>query len=237
MSFPLLSSFSFSAAQGSGMRRARGVIVAVGAVGALAGAVAARAAAPEVSAGIPGGGVAAHGRALARSCAACHGLDGNATSAQFPKLAGQGPEYIVQELGRFKAQGGKAPERLNPIMNGIAAGLSTQDMRDLGTWYAAQTIKPAIAVNREWVDDGERIWRGGIADRRVPACAACHGPGGLGMPPQYPRLAGQWAGYLADQMHAFRTGARADQGPMHAIASRMSDRQIRDVSEFAAGLR
>ncbi len=191
----------------------------------------------EVSAAAPTAAQIAHGRQLAQTCVACHGLDGNATGPQFPKLAQQGQEYIAQELMRFKAAPGKKPERVNPIMNGIAMALSPQDMRDLGAYYSRQPIKPAIASNAKWAKVGMQIWRGGIADRQVPACAACHGPGGLGMPPQYPRLAGQWSAYIEAQLHAFRTGARGDFTPMHDIASRMSDRQIRDVSDFVAGLR
>ena len=191
----------------------------------------------EVSAAAPTAAQIAHGRQLAQTCVACHGLDGNATGPQFPKLAQQGQEYIAQELMRFKAAPGKKPERVNAIMNGIAMALSPQDMRDLGAYYSRQPIKPAIASNAKWAKVGMQIWRGGIADRQVPACAACHGPGGLGMPPQYPRLAGQWSAYIEAQLHAFRTGARGDFTPMHDIASRMSDRQIRDVSDFVAGLR
>ncbi len=192
----------------------------------------------QVTAVAPTAAQLAHGKQLAQTCAACHGMDGNATSPQFPKLAAQRSDYIAQELARFKSAGpGKKPERVNAIMNGMAANLSPADMRDLADYYSQQTIKPAIATNAKWVKIGEGIWRGGIADRRVPACAACHGPGGLGLPGQYPRLAGQWPEYVEAQLHAFRTGARGDNTPMHDIASRMSDRQIRDVSDFVAGLR
>ncbi len=191
-----------------------------------------------VSAKAPSDAQIAQGKQLAKSCAACHGLDGNATSTQFPKLAAQRSDYLYRELMRFKPQGpSKKPERVNPIMNGVAATLSQQDMRDLADYYSRQAIKPAIATNPKQAEIGEAIWRGGIADRRVAACAACHGPGGLGMPTQYPRLAGQWAGYIKAQLHAFRNGTRGDGTPMHDIASRMSDRQMRDVSDFVAGLR
>lgn len=208
--------------------------------GPASAAPAATASAPsfEVTAVAPTAAQLAHGKQLAQTCAACHGMNGNATGPQFPKLAAQRSDYIVQELTRFKSAGpGKKPERVNAIMNGMAATLSPTDMQDLADYYSRQTIKPAIATNAKWVKIGEGIWRAGIADRRVPACAACHGPGGLGLPGQYPRLAGQWPGYIETQLHAFRTGARGDNTPMHDIASRMSDRQIRDVSDFVAGLR
>ncbi len=214
------------------------------ALGALLLAVAATRAADgaaplfEVSAIAPSAAQLAHGKQLAQTCAACHGMDGNATSTQFPKLASQRSGYIVQELTHFKPSPGKKPERVNAIMNGIASTLSPQDMRDLADYYSRQTIKPAIATHAKWVKIGEGIWRGGIANRMVPACAACHGPQGLGLPGEYPRLAGQWSEYVATQLHAFRTGARGgNKAPMHDIASRMSDRQIRDVSDFVAGLR
>lgn len=180
----------------------------------------------------------ARGRQLARSCAACHGSDGNATAPQFPKLAGQGAHYLERELERFRApRPGVAPARVSAVMNPIAQALSAADRRDLAEYFASLPLKPALAPSAAELPRGAQIWRGGIAGRQVPACAACHGADGHGIPPLYPSLAGQWPQYLMAQLHAFRDDSRNDHGPMHDIASRMTDAQIRDVADFAAGLR
>ncbi|MBU6513978.1 MAG: cytochrome c4 [Betaproteobacteria bacterium] len=178
-----------------------------------------------------------HGRALAQSCAACHGIDGNASGPQFPKLAGQDASYLERELEHFRpARAGAPAARLSPVMNPIAQGLSAQDRRDLAAYFASCRLKPALAPQASELAEGARIWRGGIVGRRVPACAACHGADGHGIPPLYPSLAGQWSEYLVSQLRAFRDGTRNDHGPMHDIASRMTESQIREVADFASGL-
>ena len=83
---------------------------------------------------------------------------------------------------------------------------------------------------------GEKIYRGGIADRMVPACAGCHGPSGAGIPSQYPRLSGQHADYTAAQLNAFRSGARANSAQMTGVAAKMNDKEIKAVSDYIAGL-
>ncbi len=199
----------------------------------------ASAASPEIaSASIAGAAQIARGHALAeRSCAACHGVDGNAVGPQFPKLAGQGASYLERELEHFRAaHDGAQPLRHSPIMNPIAQSLSAQDRADLAAYYASQPLHPALAGNAAELPLGASIWRGGIRNREVPACAACHGADGHGIPPLYPSLAGQWQGYLVSQLRAFRDGTRDDHGPMREIASRMTATQIQDVADFAAGL-
>ena len=190
-----------------------------------------------LSAPVPEAARVQHGRALARSCAACHGIDGNASGPQFPKLAGQDAAYLERELERFRSQRPGAPAaRVSPVMNPIAQGLSAQDRLDLATYFASCELKPALAPRAAELAEGARIWRGGIVGRRVPACAACHGADGHGIPPLYPSLAGQWSEYLVSQLRAFRDGTRNDQGPMHDIASRMTEAQILQVADFASGL-
>lgn len=179
------------------------------------------------------------GQAIATQvCAACHGADGNSAGDAYPKLAGQHAEYLYKELKDFKTQpGAKAPARNNAIMAGMAAALSDQDMHNVAAYFASQKEKPGFARNKDTVALGQKIYRGGIAEKSVPACAACHGPTGAGIPVQYPRLAGQWAGYLETQLTAFRSGARGNNVPMHDIASRLSDNEIKAVSDYIAGLR
>ncbi len=165
-------------------------------------------------------------------CASCHGADGNSGSPANPKLAQQHPEYLVKQLQEFKS--GK---RANPIMQGMAAGLSDADMKNIAAWLATQKAKPGFAKDKELVALGERIWRGGIADRQIAACAGCHSPNGAGIPAQYPRLSGQHADYTVAQLTSFREGARKNSVQMNQVAAKLNDREIRAVSDYVAGLR
>lgn len=172
-------------------------------------------------------------------CAACHAADGNSQIAANPKLAGQIPEYLYKQLENFKAAPGKKAERDNPIMAGMVASLSPEDMRNLAAYFAGQTAKPGEAKSKDLVVLGQLIYRGGIAGERIAACASCHGPNGAGLPAQYPRLAGQYAEYVEAQLKAFRSGARANDvnGSMRGVAGRLSDREISAVADYIAGLR
>ncbi len=165
-------------------------------------------------------------------CASCHGADGNSGVPANPKLARQHPEYLVKQLTEFKS--GK---RASPVMQGFAAQLSDADMRNISAWLATQQAKPGFAKDKELVSLGERIWRGGIPDRKIAACAACHSPTGAGIPAQYPRLSGQHADYVTAQMIAFRDGGRKNSLQMNQVAAKMNDREIRAVADYAAGVR
>jgi cytochrome c553 len=179
----------------------------------------------------------ARGQAIATQvCAACHGADGNSSGGAYPKLAGQHAEYLVKQLKDFKPQGGKPPARNNAIMAGMASALSDQDMINVSAWFASQAPKPGFAHDAKTVPLGEKIWRAGIADRGVPACAACHGPTGQGIPIQYPRLSGQWSEYIVTELDAFQQGTRNNNEAMHTIAHRLSDDEIKAVADYAAGL-
>lgn len=164
-------------------------------------------------------------------CAACHTNDGSRGSPANPILQGQHPEYLVKQLSEFKS--GK---RANPIMSGMAAPLGDADMKNVAAFYASKTAKPGFAKNKELVTLGEKIYRGGIADRMIPACAGCHSPTGAGIPAQYPRLAGQHADYTEAQLVAFRGGARNNSIPMTGVAAKMNDREIKAVADYIAGL-
>lgn len=167
----------------------------------------------------------------AKSCAACHSADGNSSIPANPKLAQQHPEYLVKQLQEFKS--GK---RKSPVMAGMAAMLSDQEMRDVAWFLGSKPIKPGFAKDKDLVALGEKIYRGGIGDRAVPACAGCHSPNGAGIPIQYPRLGGQHAEYIAAQLTAFRDGTRLNSVPMNGVAARLNDREIRAVSDYIAGL-
>jgi len=165
-------------------------------------------------------------------CAACHGPDGNSVIPVNPKLAQQHPEYIVKQLIEFKA--GK---RENAVMNGMAAPLSDADMVNIAYWVASKKAVPGAAKDKDMVLLGEKIYRGGIADRQIPACAGCHSPNGAGIPAQYPRLSGQHADYAIAQLTAFRDGVRKNSVQMTQVAAKLNDREIRAVSDYIAGLR
>lgn len=172
-------------------------------------------------------------------CAACHAADGNSIAAANPKLAGQFSEYIAKQLRDFKSADGKPPARQSAVMNGMVANLSDADMKSLAAYYSKQPYKPAAAADKDLAATGQRLWRGGDAVHGIPACGGCHGPAGAGIPAQFPRLAGQYAEYVAAQLTAFREGKRTNDmnGVMRGVAAHMNDGQIRAVAEYAAGLR
>ena len=165
-------------------------------------------------------------------CAACHGADGNSTVAAQPKLAQQHPEYLVKQLEEFKS--GK---RNDPVMKGFASMLSDADMKNIAYWAASKPAKAGFAKDKDLVALGERIYRGGIQDRNIAACAGCHSPNGSRIPAQYPRLSGHHADYTVTQLVAFRDGKRGNSAQMAGVAAKMNDREIKAVADYIAGLR
>ncbi|MES2353754.1 MAG: c-type cytochrome [Pseudomonadota bacterium] len=167
-------------------------------------------------------------------CAACHGADGNSTSPAYPKLAGQSAGYIATQLSYFKSG-----VRKNPIMAGFAASLSPDDMKNLGAYFESQAPKPQASKDKALAEQGERLYRGGNADKGAPACTACHGPNGAGIPVLYPRLAGQHADYALAQLKAYSSGERSggNAAPMVAIAAKLSEVEMKALAEYIAGLR
>lgn len=175
----------------------------------------------------------AKGAQLAAACGACHTSDGSRGAPANPILQGQHPEYIVKQLVEFKA--GK---RKNAVMQGMAATVATEDdMKHIAAFYASKSAKPGFAKSKDTVALGEQIYRGGVIAKQVPACAGCHSPNGAGIPSQYPRLAGQHADYAEAQLLAFRSGARGNSPQMMAIAAKLSDKEIKAVADYMAGLR
>lgn len=173
-------------------------------------------------------------------CAACHGADGNSPTPVNPNLAGQHADYITLQLRHFKAG-----IRVNPVMQGMVAALTPEEMRALGVYYSQQKPKGLGAKDLALVETGQRIWRGGDAATGVPACSACHSPNGAGIPKNYPRLAGQHPDYTYTQLKAFRSGERGldKDGKdtmgrvMQAVARNLSDDQMKALADYAAGLR
>jgi cytochrome c553 len=166
------------------------------------------------------------------ACVACHGAAGNSIITQNPKLAGQHDAYIQKQLHNFKG-----PDRNNAIMTGIAKALGEDDVRNIAAYLEQQKPAPGSARNKNTVDLGKKIYRAGIAEKQVPACAGCHGPNGAGIPAQYARLAGQHQDYTIAQLTNFRTGTRANSAQMTAVGKRMSDEEMQAVADYIAGLR
>ncbi len=166
------------------------------------------------------------------ACVACHGAAGNSTITQNPKLAGQHEAYLQKQLHEFKG-----PTRNNAIMTVIAKGLADEDVRNLAAYLEQQKPAPGSARNKTTFDLGKKIYRAGIVEKNVPACAACHGPNGAGIPAQYARIAGQHQDYTVAQLTNFRTGARTNSMQMTAIGKRMSDEEMQAVADYIAGLK
>jgi len=170
--------------------------------------------------------------ANSQSCASCHNADGNSAIAANPKLAQQHPEYILKQLQDFKS--GK---RKSAIMKPLASALSDEDMRNVAWFVGAKKVKPGFAKEKDLVALGEKIYRGGIGERQIPACAGCHSPNGAGIPAQYPRLGGQHADYTMAQLTLFRDGTRQNSPQMNGVAAKLNDREIKAVADYIAGLR
>ena len=171
---------------------------------------------------------------VASVCAACHGTDGNSPIPANPNLAGQHAHYLYKQLTDYKSG-----RRKNPIMSGMVANLSDDDMRNLAAYFAQQKASPSAARDRDLVVIGQQLYRAGDSATGVPACAACHAPNGVGIPIQFPRLSGQHGEYTIAQLASFRSGERANDSNsvMRMIAGRMSDKAIAAVAEYIAGLK
>jgi cytochrome c553 len=166
------------------------------------------------------------------ACVSCHGAAGNSTISVNPKLAGQVEAYTYKQLMDFTT-----PNRNNPVMTGYAKMLSDEDMKNLAAYVGAQTAKQGAAKNKDSIELGKKIYRGGIAATGVAACASCHGANGNGIPAQFPRLAGQHQDYTVAQLQGFKGGARKNSVQMTTLSKRMSDEEMKAVADYIAGLK
>lgn len=175
------------------------------------------------------------GKAKSVVCAACHGANGISALSVNPNLAGQVPGYIAAQLKAFKAG-----ERKNAIMAGQVAGLSEQDMADLDAFYASMEPNIEVTLTEEeakLAEAGARIYRGGFAERGISACMSCHGPAGHGIPKNYPRVSAQHREYLEKSLLDYKKGDRKGyNGIMHSIAFGLSEKQIKELAAYMAGL-
>ena len=180
-------------------------------------------------------GDATAGQGKAAVCAACHGMDGNPSDKQYPKLAGQNEAYIARQITLFQTQ-----KRQNAIMMGFAANLSAQDMHDIGAYFAAKSSLPGVA-DEKLLDRGQALYRGGDAKLGVPACMACHGPDGRGIAGTgFPQLGGQWADYVGAKLKDWKNGTSwgddAKAKIMPAIAQSLSESDINALASYVEGL-
>lgn len=176
----------------------------------------------------------------AEVCAPCHNADGNSVISTNPKLSGQTAEYIVKQLTDLAKPAGDKTGRENPVMGGFAAMLEPADRQNLAAWFSSQPPFPPASAGAAATPEaamGQRIYRTGIPEKAVPACAGCHGPTGAGLPVLYPRIGGQHGDYVEAQLHAFREGTRRNNEAMWQIAFRLSDPEIKALAEYVSGLR
>ena len=190
------------------------------------------------------------GATKAGACAACHGLDGNPTDPQYPRLAGQSERYLSQQLALFK--GGERNTGMAAIMVPFASMLSAQDMRDVGAYYSTQTASAGIAddsliaegpnKDKKFYQVGEQLFRAGDKARGIPACMACHGPAGAGNPgPAYPHIGGQQSAYVVRRLEEYRAGTTSISDPhlfnmMATVAKSLTDEEINSLGSYLQGL-
>jgi cytochrome c553 len=166
------------------------------------------------------------------ACASCHGAGGNSTINTNPRLAGQVDAYLHKQLVDFTT-----PARNQPVMTTYAKMLSEDEKKNIAAYLATQKPKQGAARNKDTLELGRKIYRGGIADRGVAACASCHGATGSGIPAQYPRVAGQHQDYTVAQLQAFKAGGRSNSPQMATLAKRLSDDEMKAVADYIAGLK
>ena len=181
-------------------------------------------------------GSAEAGKAKALTCTACHGPEGNSTSALWPNIAGQNAPYLLAQLKAFKEG-----RRQDPLMSPQALMLSEQDMADLAVYFESLPAAAQAVKDPDSVDRGESLYRGGNAANGTAACLACHGPSGRGNPAaKYPALQGQHADYTAKQLNDYASGTRTTDGKtriMRDIAERLGKEDIAALSSYVQGLR
>lgn len=175
------------------------------------------------------------GQAKAAICTACHGPDGNSVTPEWPSLAGQHAGYAVKQLRAYRSG-----ERSSVVMQGPVATLTEQDMADISAFFAAQTLR-AKGANPELAGTGERIYRGGIPERGIAACIACHGPTGRGNPlANYPRIAGQHATYVFNTLKSYASGERRSDSDveqmMRNVAELLLEDEMRALASYVQGL-
>jgi cytochrome c553 len=175
------------------------------------------------------------GKAKSATCSACHGADGNSVNPDWPSLAGQHAAYLVKQLKAFKNG-----DRVNVIMKPFADMLTDEDMADLAAYFSAQKPVPKGA-DPALANLGQQIYRGGVPERGIAACIACHGPAGDGNPlAAYPRLSGQHSTYLARALSEYSVGTRRSDADVNQMmrneAALLREDEIKALASYLQGL-
>lgn len=165
-------------------------------------------------------------------CASCHAADGNSGIATYPRLAGQNP-YYIENNAKLIRDGKRITGNAKEMRDSIAQ-VSDQDLRDAALYFSKQYPKAGEVHPKQNPELGAKIFRGGIAERKVPACMSCHGPNGAGMPNEYPRISGQHAAYVETELKAYRDGVRKN-AKMEKVAKMLTEEEIKAVSNFIQG--
>jgi cytochrome c553 len=165
-------------------------------------------------------------------CAACHGPDGNSLLPMFPKIAGLQEAYILKQLRDF--QSGR---RKSDIMAPVVAALKPQELAPLAGYFSSQKRKPGEPGNPTEMAVGKLLYFDGNEESGVPACVGCHQPLGVGQS-VYPRIGGQHASYVAQQLRNFAAGERSNDANrfMRVVAKRMSEEEIQSVAAYLVSL-
>jgi len=186
----------------------------------------------------PDRGDPAKGKKIAAEvCAPCHNADGNSVISTNPRLAGQGADYLVKQLTDLAKPPGDKTGRENAVMSGFAGTLSPEDRLNLAAWFSSQAPAAEPPGEVKDLDLGQRLYKAGLPEKAVPACAGCHGPTGAGLPARYPRIGGQHSDYIEAQLRGFREGSRRNNEAMYQIAFRLSDPEIKALADYVAALR
>ena len=182
------------------------------------------------------GNPAVRGDTLAvQVCSNCHGVDGNSTSPNFPRLAGQPEAYVALQLKSFRAHDRRDPAGYE-YMWGLSRKLTDAQIDGIAAYFHAQAPRPNPAGAGRAAADGRTIFENGLPEQRVPACAGCHGAGAEGRD-QFPRLAGQHADYLVKQLVLFqRTETRPAGAAMKEVTHDLQRSQMAAVADYLQGL-
>ena len=168
-------------------------------------------------------------------CSKCHGMDGNSTVSRYPKLAGQGREYLSSQLKAFRDHSRRDPDA-HTSMWGPTQSLTDGAISDISTYFSTRKPSPGTPGNAKLAEKGKVIYERGIESKKVPACAWCHGQQAQGTP-IIPRLAGQHAEYLVKQIKVFHGNYRPGLAvTMKAVVDKLSNDEAEQVAAYVQGL-
>ncbi len=190
------------------------------------------------------------GQTKSAACAACHSADGNSTVEMYPSIAGQSERYVAQQMALIA--NGQRSSGASAAMVPFVQDLTPQDMRDIGAFFATQKASAGLADDgvvadgpykgMKFFEIGQQLYRGGDAQRGIPACMACHGPTGAGNPgPAYPHIGGQHSAYVTRRLQEYQAGVTRETDKAHfqimaSIAKSLTEQEIQALGSYLQGL-